>query len=202
MIVAGPLLLWATVLIYPRSQVEHTNKRSLKSRKQPKHIKSTGSLVTWRLYLSTVVWIATIITLWSKVTHTTVSDTQIAKAMDRASLLFKEGRYVEALSRFWVIEIPECFPNRRAQKYHNIGLIQLKLEKPKEAETALQKAVSYDPKDMDAYYLLANIAYNSKQYSKAKQYLQDAESQMQNGTCLPETFRLLNTELEKFQSVR
>ena len=77
---------------------------------------------------------------------------------------------------------------------------QHRLDKPKEAEAALQKAVSYEPKDMDAYYLLAHIAFDAKQYSKAMQYLLDAESQKKNGTSLPEPFRLLKAKLERFDN--
>jgi tetratricopeptide (TPR) repeat protein len=156
--------------------------------------------MSWRIYFVVGVWFAAAIILWPKISKTTVSDTEVAMAMQRATILFQEGKYKEALARLWVIQVPKCFPGRVAQKYHNIGLIQLRLDNPKEAEAALKEAVSYDPKDMDAYYLLAHIAFEAKQYSKAKQYLRDAETQTQNGTSLPKHFRLLKAELEKFQS--
>lgn len=140
--------------------------------------------------------------LWGRISGTTVSDAQIAVAMERATILFQNAKYKEALAQFWLIDIPECFPNRLAQKYHNIGLTQLKLGKPAEAEEAFRQAVSYDPKDLDAYYLLICIAYEAKQYSKALDYLREAQSRALDGGDLPERFELLKVKLERSGDVR
>ena len=201
LILSGPLTLWFTVLSFPRINNRKVEKRSPKSRRRKTSIKQQSNTISWRTFFAVGVWLAVGIALWPKISRTTISDSEVVAAMDRATMLFQNTKYKDALAQFWAIEIPECFPNRLAQKYHNIGLTQLKLGKPAEAEAALQKAIMYDPKNMDAYYLLARIAFDSRHYSKAMQYLYDAESQIQNGSSLPEPFRLLKTELEKFQNV-
>ena len=197
LIFAGPIALWAVVVVFPSVHHSKGKKCFVSSRRPRGIVKAQGNILSWRLFLVVAVWLAASIALWPKVIKTTVSDTQISTAMQRAAALFEAGKYEEALVGFWMIEIPDCFPNRRAQKYHNIGLIQVKLGKAAEAEAAFRRAVSYDPKDIDAYYLLACIAYEAKQYSKAMNYLRDGESHVENGMDLPRGFELLKARLQE-----
>jgi Tfp pilus assembly protein PilF len=140
---------------------------------------------------------AAAVAAWARIHAESVSDSDIAIGMEQATAAFEGARYEEALGQFLAMKIPQCFPNRLAQKYHNVGLIHMKLGHSSEAEVALRRAVSYDAKDLDAYFLLARIAQDDRRYLEAIEYLHQAESQAQNGQRLPEAFRLLRAKLEE-----
>lgn len=201
LVLAGPFALWSTVVSFPKFQNRMPRGSSLRSRRRKKSIEVRGSVFSWRLYLALAIWAATAILLWPRINRASISDAEIVAAINRATTLFQEGRYEEALAGFWVIEIPQCFAIRRAQKYHNIGLIQFKLGRPTEAEGALEQAVKYDPKDLDAYYLLVRIALSAGDYSKASRYLEAAQSQLPDSANLPQQFSLLKAELERSGNV-
>lgn len=198
MILAGPLALWLAVITYPgrvETKIRSTSRRMAR-RKGPQPWS-----VSYRLWLVGAMWMTAAVILWPKITHKPLGDPEIAAAMNRATKVFQHGKYEEALARFRLMEIPECFPRRIAQKYHNMGLIQLKLGSRADAEMALKKAISYDSRDFDAYYLLACIAYEANDYSKGLQCLRDAQSQAQEDGDLPESFTLLKTKLERLTSI-
>ncbi|MCK4292079.1 MAG: sulfatase-like hydrolase/transferase [Planctomycetes bacterium] len=196
LISASPLALWAAIVSFPRVRARKGKKRSIRSLRNNEFVTTPSSWFRWKLLLALAVWVVAVVTLWPKIRRTTVSDAEIANAMEHATSLFQNDRYREALARFWSIEIAECFPSRLAQKYHNIGLVQLKLNNTSEAETALQKAIFYDPKDLNAYLLLARVACNTKDYSKALEYLRKAEAQVQDSTNLPRGFEELRARLQ------
>jgi len=172
LILSGPLALWAGIVSFPQETKEKLVKQHKKSRRIRKNSNPQQNILSLRLLITILVWALAVAALWARIDQPAdaISDAQIDKAMQEAAGLFKEGKYDEALARFWSIQIPEFFPNRLAQKYHNIGLIQLKLNKTEQAEAALQKAIYYDHKDFDAYYLLIHLAYESEQYSEALKY--------------------------------
>jgi len=198
LILSGPLALWAGIVSLPQKTKEKPVKQHKKSRRIRKNSNQPQNRLSPRILITVLVWALAVAVLWARINQPAeaISDAQIDKAMKDAAALFKEGKYDEALARFWSVQIPEFFPNRLAQKYHNIGLIQLKLNKTKQAEAALQKAVFYNPKDFDAYYLLIRLAYESEQYSEAIKYLNQAKMQLRESESLPDKFRFFEDKLE------
>jgi len=198
LILSGPLALWVGIVSLPKEPKEELAKQHKKSRRIRKNTNPQQNILSLRILITTLVWALAVAALWAIINQPAeaISDAQIDKAMKDAAALFKEGKYDEALARFWSVQIPEFFPNRLAQKYHNIGLIQLKLNKTKQAEAALQKAVFYDPKDFDAYYLLIRLAYESEQYSEALKYLNQAKLQLREGESLPDKFCFFEDNLK------
>ncbi len=198
LILSGPLALWAGIVSFPQETKEKLVKQHKKSRRIRKNSNPQQNILSLRLLITILVWALAVAALWARIDQPAdaISDAQIDKAMQEAAGLFKEGKYDEALARFWSIQIPEFFPNRLAQKYHNIGLIQLKLNKTEQAEAALQKAIYYDHKDFDAYYLLIHLAYESEQYSEALKYLNQAKLQLRESESLPDKFRFFKDNLE------
>jgi len=149
----------------------------------------------WRICLAGIVWVVAGTILWGRIRQPGFTDTDIASAMAHGRKLFQAGDYREALACFWAIDIPDSFPYRKAQKYHNIGLIQYKLGNKKQAEAALRRAVSYDGEDFDAHYLLIRIACESKDLDKGREYLRKAKANA-GPAGLPEQFDPLITKLE------
>ena len=104
----------------------------------------------------------------------TNEETRIAEAIEYATSLFENGNLEEALTAFQTTYIPEQFPRRSAQKYHNIGVISFELNNRKKAFGALKKAIEFDPDDVQAYSLLAKLSYERGDYTQAKKYAESA----------------------------
>jgi tetratricopeptide (TPR) repeat protein len=198
LILSGPLALWFYVVSLPDNRVtKHVVRRQKRRRK--KHLPTSKSTsLTGRITVVIVIWLVAVGCIWIRIAKGPVNETEISIAMKHATDLFQEGHYSEALAEFSTIEIPSSFPGRLAQKYHNIGLIQLKLGDRSEAQKALQESISYDITNIDAYYLLAVIAYESKDYTKTAEWIEQADSQIAE---LPEKFRVLAAELQRNQNI-
>lgn len=194
LVLAGPVALWIGVLSFPNQKKAKTVKSRIKSRK--KNAEQKQSKLNLLIPSIVIVWLLAFVSFGAKIVKPTeiVDDKEIAKAIEKAGILFQEGEYEQALAAFEAINIPEIFPSRLAQKYHNIGLIQLKLEQS--PEVAFKKAIYYDPLDFDAYYILINLAYESQRYSEAQKYLEQAKSQLQEGESLPEQFKYFEEMLK------
>ncbi len=94
--------------------------------------------------------------------------------MSYAEGLFKKGKLEEAAYAFDQIKIPSYMLKRKAQKFHNMGIIYVKLSCEDKAYLAFEKAVHYDPDNIEAYCLLGRLAYEKGDFSKAQKYFENA----------------------------
>jgi Flp pilus assembly protein TadD len=103
-----------------------------------------------------------------------VSVLRVGPAMVSAENLARKGRLQEALVAFRNIDVPSGLPNRRAQKYHNIGVICMRLQRWHEAEKAFHEALRYDPLDADVHCNLARLAVMSDDQPAALKHVERA----------------------------
>jgi len=130
----------------------------------------------WGLRTFTLVLWATAIAIGGyRLTQTPLATGQeLGRQMSEAETLFHTGDPRVALEAFRAIEVPGAFPARLAQKFHNIGVISMHLERWDEAAEAFAEALRYDRSDFDAWYNLARLAVRKKQYKAAAEYLHGA----------------------------
>jgi len=176
LVFAAPLSLWLAVISFPTNSKGSGARKRARGHQARRVLQPKGQRWGWKICLLGAVWFTAGGGLWSRVGKPNVSNADIAAAIDEGRALFEAQRYNAALSHFRSIYVPDCFPYRKAQKYHNIGLIQYKLNNNTAAEAALKRAVSYDPEDLDAYYLLILIACESNDYDKAYEYICEAKA--------------------------
>ena len=94
--------------------------------------------------------------------------------MAQAEKVFLEGNFRAALERFRAIKPRGNSPARYARKYHNIAVCSMKIGRWDEAESAFEKAVRYDPEDVEAYYNLGRLAVRRRDWETAVTYLETA----------------------------
>jgi Flp pilus assembly protein TadD len=86
----------------------------------------------------------------------------------------QSGQLQNALSEFKTLQIPFSLPRRRAQKYHDIGVVCMRLERWQEAKDAFLETIRFDANDFAAYCNLGRLSLLKKDAVKAKEYLAKA----------------------------
>ena len=168
LVLAPPLCVWAhVVLAFPKRSGKRGALHAREVRLPP---------AQQRIRIFTLVlWVAALAIGGYRLAQTPLATGQeLGRQMAEAETLFHTGDPCVALEAFRAIEVPEALPQRRAQKFHNIGVISMHLERWEDAETAFREAVRYDPADFDAHYALARLAVRKKAFSAAIGHLSAA----------------------------
>lgn len=148
LILACPAMLWLTVALFPSSALGRAH--------------WSGKLV-----LVIGVWSASVLIWLPKLAHNRISEDSVRALLARAASLARDGEVEAAVYSLNAAEVPTYLPKCRAEKYHNMGVLQLRIGHDEEAYASLQEAVRADPDDVDAYYLLGRIAYRRGRTSEA-----------------------------------
>jgi type IV pilus assembly protein PilF len=91
------------------------------------------------------------------------------------SFLFAEGKYKEAAEHLKVAAEDPKYA-RRAQAYENLGLTQLKLAKPTDAEQSFLHALMLNAMQPRSAFELAEIYFANGDFVKSKQYFESYNS--------------------------
>ncbi len=168
-----PVAVWVTVASLPRRSAGDARGRGRSTRR---HGDKCGNGVQkashWRVWAGLSVLALTTPSVWRRVTAKSAApeDATIAQAIRDAERLCEHGRLQEAAYAFQAIRVPEHLPRRNAQKYHNLGVIHVQLGHVEKAVEALEKAIQYDPADVQAYAVLGRLAYDKGDYNRAEEY--------------------------------
>ena len=82
--------------------------------------------------------------------------------MIEAQELIARGCNEEALAILHSLEVPPYLTRRRAQKYHDIGVILLRLGRYNEAADVLRESLGYDPANRVAQQILQRLEQAEK----------------------------------------
>jgi len=85
------------------------------------------------------------------------------------TFLFSEGRYKEAAQHLKAAANDTSYP-RRAQAYENLGLTQLKLNEPADAEQSFLRALMMNKLQPRSAFELADLYFKAGDFPRAKQY--------------------------------
>jgi tetratricopeptide (TPR) repeat protein len=179
LILAGPVGLWVAVMAMPRRTGNaDTRNRRRQERKgiPPKPPNHRTLWLGWRAWAAGAVWIGAVALLYPKLTGASINDADIETQIKSATDLFQAGKLAEAAAAFEAIRVPPYLPERRAQKYHNLGVVLWQLGKLAEASAALKEAVGSDPSDAEALYFLGRMAYTEGNDEKALEWLSRAQA--------------------------
>jgi tetratricopeptide (TPR) repeat protein len=145
--------------------------------------------------LTLVIWGMALYFLRSQVNKLSSNEANIEHNMNQASVLFHEGNLNKSLEIFESVNIPEYYPERIAQKYHNIGVIKLKLGDVNNAEIMLKKSLSYNQNNSEACYLISLIAYNKEEYEKSLAWLRKVKKLNPKKEGIEEFVKLIKSKL-------
>jgi hypothetical protein len=159
MILAAPVGLWTFVMALPVSVPAGMQSRS---RKGLSVFVRRGArqkyLWNWRVWCTLGVWGCSIAVLGPRVLSALpINDRDIAAAITQADALVASSNLEEALDRYRQIDVPPALPKRNAQKWHNMGVVLLRLERYKEADAALRQTLQFDPSDTGAKDVLRQL---------------------------------------------
>jgi type IV pilus assembly protein PilF len=87
------------------------------------------------------------------------------------TFLFSEGRYKEAAQHLKVAVNDTSYP-RRGQAYENLGLTQLKLNQPADAEQSFLRAMMLNKVLPRSAFELADLYFKAGDFTRAKQYFE------------------------------
>ena len=198
LIIAGPVALWAFVVFM--GQTGNVKAREQKNRRRGKTVDSplAGHKGLICKAVGTVLLLIVTMCVWlPKVRGGLVSDREIEEAMSDARMLLGNGHVEEAILRLRAIDVPNSLSGRNAEKYHNLGASLIRVGRLEEAYDALEKAVVYDAKDIEAYLFLAKIAYDKGAYSESLCWLNKVKKLNPYKKGLPKLEVALKTQLQK-----
>ncbi len=174
LILAGPIILWTSVLAWTHESTPTNPSRFLGPLKRIPLI--ARFYQHWPLWLAGATSLLVVPRLCEIVFDTTIPDRYCSSAMAEATALFEQGRFTEALTAFQAIPIPRHLGYQEAQRAHNVGVILLILDREGDAVRAFERAIEYDPENAEAHYLLGRIALRQARHELACSYLRRARS--------------------------
>lgn len=176
LVMTTPVTLWVFVggMTYPaEKRLSRQQHRSLRERKIPAAKRTI--FASWRLWLAPVLILLAGLQLWARIgSMNPTRDVSIEEAITEGEGLVRAGQLENAAAVFEGIVVPDHLPRRSAQKYHNLGIIYVKLKRSEKAYAAFLKAVEYDPQDVQAYSLLGRLALDKGEYGKAVEFYETA----------------------------
>lgn len=112
--------------------------------------------------------------------ETALADQHFQKALDSdphnarilnnyGSFLFEQQRYAEAEVRFQAASEDSLY-SERSRVFENLGLVNLKLNRPEQAKSYFQRALRHDHRRTTALLELAQMNYDAQRYVPAKRY--------------------------------
>lgn len=123
-----------------------------------------------RVVVGGALWGAAIAGIVQKANRHLVTDESVAERIARATAAYQDGQLHKALRLLESTEIPAYLPLRNAQRYHNLGVVLLRLGQPGSAYEALVASLRYDAANIEAYRLLARVEESRGRLEEAKRW--------------------------------
>lgn len=197
LILAAPASLWGFVIFLTLGR--EGNKKCMAS--LPTKIQMNPlfgqKLLTGKALIAVAIWIVTL-TIWlPRVSSGFISDSRISEVMAEARAYFEKGQLDQAIITYETIVIPKHHSGRNAEKYFNLGIAFMGVGDPEKACSALHEAIVYDPKNAEAYYLLACITYELGRYTDTSHYLEVLRGLNPHRKGIGDLEKALNEELSE-----
>ena len=177
LLVLAPVLgVWLYTLLAPFGGAPHCTETRA-ARRRNKAAPTRRGLNVGLLIMAVVLWSLCGLIMWRRMGNTPAvppDDAAIAEQMTHAEQLVRVGRFADALAAFESIAVPRTAPRRCAQKYHNIGVLSMRLERWAEAEQAFRNAVTYDAADLAAHFNLGRLSFMQRDIKEARRHLTQA----------------------------
>jgi len=177
LILAGPFALWTAVWLMSLGSSVTSPGRSERTRRRRERVAGRRSWRWLRWVVCLTLW-ATVVGAWRpELGKEQTTEGEIARDMAEAERLARDGEIEAAVRAYRAIDVPVRLPLRRAQKYHNLGALLLRLRRMPEAAEALELAVRFDPGDAEARFFLGRVCYERGEYLRAVKLLTRAKEQ-------------------------